>query len=91
MPSRCLYPSADAFDPKHIAIVCDVIPSPRLHYYRPHVIVLVPFFWALRKEMMMFGTGSVPYRIDLCALCAERGRLMTGLRMAAGQERHPLY
>jgi len=75
------------FDPGHVAFVPDVILSPRLHYYRPHVHSS-PFFWALRKEMMMSGAVSVPYRIDICALCAAWGKLMT---MAACQERDPLY
>jgi hypothetical protein len=61
MPSGYLYPSADSdmFDPRHLAFVPDVIPSLRLHYYRSHVVVLVPYFsillgssLALRKEMM---------------------------------------
>ena len=44
-----------------------------IHYYRP----LVPFFsillgclLALRKEMMTFGTRSVPYRVD--CVCRTR-------------------
>ena len=65
----------------------------------PHVVIFVPFVFillgsslAFRKEVMMFRTGSVPYRIDIYVLCAERGKVMhDSLRMAAGQERHPLY
>jgi hypothetical protein len=61
-----------SFRSRHFAFVPDVTPRRLIvHYYRPHVVVLVPFFsillgssLALRKEMMMFGTGSVPLRID---------------------------
>jgi len=89
MPNGCLYPYAGVFDPGQFAFVpgeerdemggSNVTAYITTAQFRCTCSILLHSsgaLLALRKEMMKFGTGSVPFRIDIYAfmLCVCRTR-----------------